>query len=132
MAFQTLTHFVLLVVVPHVTGFPQAPPVISPTDDSNRIIPAEQHNPEGGHEDVNAQLCGTAPPPESLRDMHVKLETARTHEKRGLSHYVDDMGLEKRASNMFMVETYFHLVTTTDQARYFSPTTRTQVINNQV
>ncbi|KAL9124718.1 MAG: hypothetical protein Q9217_005977, partial [Psora testacea] len=84
-------------------------------------------------ENISAQLCGTSAPPASLREMHVWLQKeSRARTRRGLGISLKDLVFEKRAAPPpLVVETHFHIVTTLDQARYFSSTTRSALISNQ-
>ena len=133
MSVQKLVCFYFFATLSLAVVVPLRPPFISPTDDSHRIIPVVQQGANGSNDTVDALLCGTAPPSITLREMHKQMDNARTREKRGIGEHVERLGLEKRANpSAFIVETYFHLVTTNDQSRFFSPTTRTQIVNNQV
>ena len=132
---STLLIFAVLSLLPHLT---LTVPYLSPNigaDDSSRVIPIyEQIQGNESAEAISAQLCGTPPPPDSLRTTHERIQTARMREERGLEDGMDgveSIGLEKRASNT-VVETHFHIVVTTDQSKYFSSSKKGELITNQV
>lgn len=109
------------------------PLYISPTDDSRRVISVTMDATHGQNETGDALVCMTKPPDDVMRNRHMTLEHARAIEATGNDSMVAAMKLHKRAdTRSLVVETYFHLVTTRDQSRFFSPATRTQVVNNQV
>ncbi|MCJ1276055.1 hypothetical protein MMC21_003860 [Puttea exsequens] len=69
---------------------------------------------------IQAQMCGTPPPDNELRQAHQHFREARQR------------AFDERSSQQIVVQTYFHFVTTTDQAHYYSTQTRQQLAVSQI
>ena len=118
---------------------PPYPPDIqrgSSSEDS-RIIPNRQEGSDGSNSTISTQLCGTAPPSTLIRAISNHYNGANKMQKRGLHEeadaYLESHGIQKRlASNVLYINTYFHYVVTTDQARYYTSTLRKALTTNQV
>ena len=83
------------------------------------------------------QICGTKPPTPALREVHQELridpETLPKLISRSAPRPFEKRSLEERQiGSKLVIETFIHWVTTHDQARYYSSTTRATVIENQV
>ena len=68
---------------------------------------------------ISSQICGTAPPDETLRQAHANLRAKQ--------------GMQTRASSSpIVVQTYMHLVTTSDQAHNYPFNIRNILFSQQV
>lgn len=81
----------------------------------------DNHEKNTLHNNVSNHICSTDPPSDALKAAHEKLRNRGRVKRR----QVADAG-------PLVVDTYMHFVSTVDQAKYYSASTRATVATNQV
>ncbi len=134
MHLLSATLLVALGALPRLTQ--SLPSSLVPYDTVDALLDPRDTGPLGLANISVSQICGTKSPTPALREIHSELrfdpETLPRLIGRSPPRPFAKRSLEERQSGKTVVETFIHWVTTHDQARYYSPTLRTDVIQNQV